>query len=1087
MSLPSWSKRLLLAVAGVLLLALLVPCLIVGTASGSRVLLTTLSDQVSGLDLRIATPKPLWRGISLSRLRWQSGDTSVQGQEIELTLTWFCKPDYLLCIEQLSAQQLNLRLPEASDEPKPDNGDAVTLPTLTTPVGLWVKRIALSQFSIHSNAPSPWLQQINWHADGISWQDSDLKIAQSNAGNTLWQHQLTGHIDLSGNYPLAIQQKLYTKPPQLQQPVQADITLSESLQDLQLQLVTSKPGTLRVDARLNPLSKILKGSVHIGAEQLDPNSLLELPLTEISGSVQADFSIDLQAQKFHINANSDALVVVYRDIPYTLNTRIATDHNGTIAIEQLKLNSAHSYFSASGELPAIKPDQFNTLNSALTWFNQTALNFDFNAKQLSDFSPDLAGALSARAELIPQQAMTLNASATDLSVPGATIKHTQIKTRVPLNLDSTQPLTLSADIANIAAGDTQIDTLALTGSGQYRDHQLGLSINSKQIKANAIVQGQLNDDRRSWQGTLDKLRTVVDHGTGQSSLALQQATTLQWRFDPQQLQIAAACFTANAARLCTKQSLLSSDSTDLSFSLDNLTSESLTAWIPDTLAWQGSVAGSGSFKQQAGSAPRLSLQLSGPAGSFSSLIDGIPITQHYQGIRIDANAAEHVFNARFDLNRTTTEALIEGQATLTGSDFSSIDARVAINRFDIAVLTAAVPDIAILEGVVDVDLHLSGQTSAPEIGGTLRLQQGRVRLHSNPSDLRAIALNGQIKQSRLDLSGQFELGEGQGQLAGQFTLNHSPKGHIRLWGTELNISAPPMVELSSNLDITATFADNTLEIAGELAIPSGNITIAELPPNAQNLSSDVQIIDNTANSSDASSALALRLNLDTRLGPDLKFSGFGASARLDGTLALSQSARTPLQGSGAINIADGRYRGYGQKLNVRRGQLLFNGPIDSPSIDLQAVRTIEQTVVGLDVSGLASAPEITAFAEPTMPDSDALYALVSGKLPGGDNSTNKDALLAQALLSGGLALGGKSAISAGAEKLGISNFNIGSGDSSDLQLSGYLRPDVYLEYGVNALGDGSTFKVRWDFAKQFSLEMINSLQSSLDLLYSRSF
>ncbi|NND38144.1 MAG: hypothetical protein HKO06_00960, partial [Pseudomonadales bacterium] len=74
-----------------------------------------------------------------------------------------------------------------------------------------------------------------------------------------------------------------------------------------------------------------------------------------------------------------------------------------------------------------------------------------------------------------------------------------------------------------------------------------------------------------------------------------------------------------------------------------------------------------------------------------------------------------------------------------------------------------------------------------------------------------------------------------------------------------------------------------------------------------------------------------------------------------------------------------------------------------------------------------------------------------------------------------------------AEKLGIENFNIGTGDGSDFQVSGYLDPTLYLEYGVNALGDGSTFKLRWDFARRLSLEFIGGLANSLDLFYSREF
>ncbi|MBT8148623.1 MAG: translocation/assembly module TamB domain-containing protein, partial [Gammaproteobacteria bacterium] len=163
-----------------------------------------------------------------------------------------------------------------------------------------------------------------------------------------------------------------------------------------------------------------------------------------------------------------------------------------------------------------------------------------------------------------------------------------------------------------------------------------------------------------------------------------------------------------------------------------------------------------------------------------------------------------------------------------------------------------------------------------------------------------------------------------------------------------------------------------------------------------------------------------------------------------------------------------------------------NGPLGAPAIDIEEVREVSDATVGIKVSGPAREPELTPFSEPPLPDDEIIFRMVTGRVPGTKTTSSENQLIAQALVSSGIKFGGAS-ISETAEKLGIQNFNVGTGDESDLLVSGYLDPSLYVEYGVNALGDGSTFKVRWDFARQLSLEMIGGLQSSLDLLYTREF
>ena len=257
----------------------------------------------------------------------------------------------------------------------------------------------------------------------------------------------------------------------------------------------------------------------------------------------------------------------------------------------------------------------------------------------------------------------------------------------------------------------------------------------------------------------------------------------------------------------------------------------------------------------------------------------------------------------------------------------------------------------------------------------------------------------------------------------------------------------------------------------------------KLPVNAITLSKDVKFVQEERLQAQA---FQLKTDLNVSIGPNLSFSGFEASGQLKGSLQIKNDVDKPFFANGEIDFTNSKYRGYGQRLDVRRGRLLFLGPLDMPKIDLEAVRQVADTTVGLKAYGNAKNPQITPFSEPSLPDNDIIYMLVTGSKIGQNTTRSQDQMVAYALLASSVKVGEKS-ISETAEKIGVSDFNIGSSDNSDLLLSGYLNPALYLEYGVNVLGDANAFKLRWDFTKQFSLEFISGIQSSMDIIYAREF
>ena len=73
-----------------------------------------------------------------------------------------------------------------------------------------------------------------------------------------------------------------------------------------------------------------------------------------------------------------------------------------------------------------------------------------------------------------------------------------------------------------------------------------------------------------------------------------------------------------------------------------------------------------------------------------------------------------------------------------------------------------------------------------------------------------------------------------------------------------------------------------------------------------------------------------------------------------------------------MRAVDGTYQAYGQKLDIERGVLTFNGPVENPRLDIEATRPNLDVRVGVAVTGTALNPRVRLFSEPEMSDIDKL-------------------------------------------------------------------------------------------------------------------
>jgi translocation and assembly module TamB len=198
---------------------------------------------------------------------------------------------------------------------------------------------------------------------------------------------------------------------------------------------------------------------------------------------------------------------------------------------------------------------------------------------------------------------------------------------------------------------------------------------------------------------------------------------------------------------------------------------------------------------------------------------------------------------------------------------------------------------------------------------------------------------------------------------------------------------------------------------------------------------------------------------------------------------------TDLRAIGAVAVREGTYEGYGQRLTIDRGNLIFSGPIDNPALDIVAIRKNLAVEAGVQISGTALAPQAKLTSTPNVPDTEKLSWLVLGHGLAASNKSDYALLTSAAagLLgsSDSASIQSRIATTLGVDEIGVSGIG---GDQGGLltvgkQISSKLR--VTLQQGFTKAA--TLIKVRYNVYKHIDFQVQTGTESALDLFYTFSF
>ena len=316
-------------------------------------------------------------------------------------------------------------------------------------------------------------------------------------------------------------------------------------------------------------------------------------------------------------------------------------------------------------------------------------------------------------------------------------------------------------------------------------------------------------------------------------------------------------------------------------------------------------------------------------------------------------------------------------------------------------------------------LHLSrGELSANLEDNLLRI--GRLtfasELTSLPRPLQ-LALGESARRfaepGRLDISGEMRIDDNQSADSAFLDVRLDRLGAWQLPDQWLALSGAGRL----------TWHDGALGVRGKIDVDAGYWQLA--PAGMPRLSDDV-VIKRAGTAPTPGFRPNLDLDITTDLGRHFLFKGAGLETRLEGDVRLSASGRDLPRASGTIRTRDGRFDAYGQRLEIERGILSFQGLLNNPALDVRAVRKGMSVEPGVQIGGTAQRPTVRLVSDPELPDTDKLAWLVLGHGP--ESMGAGDATLLLSVAGGLLGNDSGNVVQQLKKTFGIDEFGIRQGE-----------------------------------------------------------
>ncbi len=401
------------------------------------------------------------------------------------------------------------------------------------------------------------------------------------------------------------------------------------------------------------------------------------------------------------------------------------------------------------------------------------------------------------------------------------------------------------------------------------------------------------------------------------------------------------------------------------------------------------------------------------------------------------------------------------------------------------------PDIE-LGGALAFAIRGGGTLGNPDLSGTMSGKNLAFNWLSMGVSLSKGELSAVLDGNRLQIKKGVIYGpQGNMQIGGAVFLKN---GQLQ---TDLHFDADKLKILSAvdrQLTITGkgqfSLDENRLQLNGNWHVNQATIILADSA--SVTYSKDVIVLGRPEKKTGQTVPVSFSMTVD--LGNRFYLKGKGLDTRLEGNIQVVSAQDNRLRIFGTINTVNGTYSAFGQKLMIAKGEVMFSGPVENPTLNILAVRRFPQTEdvteVGVSIRGSAQSPRVRLVSTPEVSDTEKLSWLVLGD-SGGERGDNQQRALiataAAALLSTEQSGGLPSQL---ASTIGLDDIDISSSSELDetvLSLTKRISSRLYLSYEQGLTGAISLIKLRYIISRHLSLVGQTGTITAVDLFYDWRF
>ena len=849
-------------------------------------------------------------------------------------------------------------------------------------------------------------------------------------------------------------------------------TSSVNLYDL---LIDTLGGQVSGNAEIDWRS-LLQWKGDIDIQNIQPGIQWEAAEGNISGRIETSGSL---TDKGGWNALIPVIDIkgIFRKYPLDVNGSLfAHDKDGkgevNIDIPSLALHHGDNGIEVTGEV-----------NKELD------LNVDVDFPELSDSVPDLYGKLFGDIRLTGK--LTEPKVELDIDALGLKWKEEATLKKASINGYIVPMPKINADLRlDLSKGQYKkqiLEALNIKFSGKEEGHRLSVNLDSNVIDSSLIIDGAL-DRKKAWKGELSKAEVNTEIGPWK----LDKKAALAYDIQTSEVFIQANCWSQGATSLCLNKDLLAGKSGIIDLSVNHFEFSKLKAFLPEETKINGEANLNVIAKWEEQKSPYVKAALYLTKGNVQQQMEQ-PLTIGWDDIKVDAEMENDVLNASWLIDLTDNGQL-NGQVSigdLTGK--KTLKGISNIETLSLSMFEPVLGEYSQLQGMINSKINFSGPILRPKSVGDLVINNIVVKGDVSPVDIDNGDL--QIKMNGYDgeLISKITTPDGDLHINGSADWRDLKnwKAGLDVFGNELQVNVPPMVKLKVKPDMKIRIIPTLAKITGSIGIPWGRIVVNDLPESAVGVSKDEVILNDDLQPVETETTLPMDIETDINIsiGNDVLLSAFGLEAGLVGQLNVTQKNKGPFI-TGEVNIEDGTYRSFGQDLQIRKGKILFNGPADQPYVDIEAIRNPENTqddvIAGVKVSGPADTPRVEIFSSPSMPQANALSYLLRGQDIDSESGGNA---MTTTLIGLSLAKSGKVVGEIG-QAFGVQDLQLdtaGSGNESQVTISGYIAPDLQVKYGVGIFNSLGEFTLRYRIISDLYLEAISGVDNAVDLIYQFTF